>query len=434
MTQLESANCQLVDIRSCMCTNNTMQRNLAICVIGSCNTTEQALATTVAQDDICEGIPTPSRSGEIIQCMAIISAFTFPIIALRFLSRYLIAKRLCWDDWMIALCAILLVPMAVIPILNATRGFGKHFYNIPPQNIPSLRELYYISQIFYSIVHPTAKVSILLLYLRIFPHKTFQLITKLCIIFMTIQTLIFCFVVTFQCLPIRSIWDQTVKGSCLNLSKVLYAGSAVSIFEDLVVILLPIRELEKLSFTTKKKVALGFMFSLGSFACITSMIRLKYIVQFNSSIDLTWDDVDLTLWSIIEVFTAVICSCLISLRPLIIKYIPELFSTNNLFRTHTSDSPNSRSRSMSWWPRIAVQLPWDDYEGRERLGGWEVKPLPSLPIEVKRTTEMRVVSMNLKEDEMMRGGLAEPKRTWSIELGLGSPRIPTTPKSPAAWA
>lgn len=81
---------------------------------------------------------------------------------------------------------------------------------------------------------------------------------------MTIQTLIFCFVVTFQCLPIRSIWDQTVKGSCLNLSKVLYAGSAVSIFEDLVVILLPIRELEKLSFTTKKKVALGFMFSLGS--------------------------------------------------------------------------------------------------------------------------------------------------------------------------
>lgn len=44
----------------------------------------------------------------------------------------------------------------------------------------------------------------------------------------------------------------------------VYAGSAISIFEDLVVILLPIMELGKLSFTRRKKVALGFMFSLGS--------------------------------------------------------------------------------------------------------------------------------------------------------------------------
>lgn len=82
---------------------------------------------------------------------------------------------------------------------------------------------------------------------------------------------------------------------------------------------------------------------------------------------------------------------------------------------------------------MTVQLPWDNYESRERLRGWEDKPLPSLPIKVRRTTDMHVVSMDLKGDEMMSGGLAEPKRTWSIELGLGSPRMPTTPKSPVVW-
>ncbi|CZR50131.1 uncharacterized protein PAC_00003 [Phialocephala subalpina] len=447
-----------------------MQRNLAICIMGGCNVTEQALATTVAQDDICEGIPTPSRSWEIIQCVAVISAITFPIIALRFLSRYLISKRLWWDDWMIVLCAVgtssreknaqsdfvpqvLLVPMAVIPILNATRGFGKHFYNIPPQNITSLRELYYVSQIFYTLVHPIAKVSILLLYLRIFPNKTFQLITRFCIGFMAIHILVFFFVVVFQCVPVKSIWDTSIKGKCLNLNVVIYTGSAVSIVEDVVIILLPIPQLMALNFTGRKKWALGFMFSLGSFACITSMVRLKYIVEFNRSIDLTWDDVDLTLWSIIEVYVAVICSCLISLRPLIMKYIPELLSTTNLFRTPTlTSTPPSTRRRMSWWPRMTVQLPWDNGAvfGGESLRGWEDnldKPLPRLPMvgPIRKTTEMHVVSMRVEEIEgdEMKGGemigaskVTEPERTWSIELGLGSPRPSKTsmsPKSPIPW-
>ncbi|KUJ18509.1 uncharacterized protein LY89DRAFT_498174 [Mollisia scopiformis] len=381
-----------------MCANNTMQADLAICVQSNCNATEQILAATVAQDDICEGIPTPSRSRAIIQCVIVISAITFPIIALRCLSRYLISRHLWWDDWMILLCAVLLVPMAVIPILNANRGFGKHFYNIPPQNIPSLRELYYISQIFYAIVHPAAKISILLLYLRIFPDKTFQLITKIAIGIMVVHILAFVFVVIFQCVPIKSIWDTSIQGRCLNLNLIAYSGGIVSIVEDLIVILLPIRQLTELSFTTKKKIALAFMLSLGSFACITSMVRLKYIVQFNTSIDQTWDDVDSTIWSIIEVYTAVICSCLISLRPLIVKYIPELFSTSQRWKSNISN----RVRS-SWFGELA----WRDRQRGERRLWYEDKPLPNLPI--TKTTELVVVWM--RESQI---GLVAPQRTKTM--------------------
>lgn len=126
------------------------------------------------------------------------------------------------------------------------------------------QQLYYVSTIFYSIVHPAAKISILLLYLRIFPNKKFQLFTKGFIVFMAIHTLLFFFVTTFQCLPVQSIWDVSIKGNCLNLNDIIYAGGALSIFEDLVVILLPIKQLMALSFSTKKRCALAFMFSLGS--------------------------------------------------------------------------------------------------------------------------------------------------------------------------
>ncbi|KFY89107.1 hypothetical protein V498_06524, partial [Pseudogymnoascus sp. VKM F-4517 (FW-2822)] len=40
----------------------------------------------------------------------------------------------------IALAALLMIPMTIIPIFNATRGFRKHFWDVPPQNLVLLRK------------------------------------------------------------------------------------------------------------------------------------------------------------------------------------------------------------------------------------------------------------------------------------------------------
>jgi hypothetical protein len=111
-----------------------------------------------------------------------------------------------------------------------------------------------------------------------------------------------------------------------------------------------------------------FLFS----ACITSMIRLRYIFETESSVDLTcksfmfpgslsplclrsdsiWtgDYVDLTIWSIIEVFSAVICSCLISLRPLLVRYFPKLLPvTQHSANFNSAQNPN-------WNPRLSSKL------------------------------------------------------------------------------
>lgn len=74
----------------------------------------------------------------------------------------------------------------------------------------------------------------------------------------------FFFAVTFQCVPVRKIWDQTIPGKCVDLVSIIYSGAVFSIFEDLVLILLPIPQLKILNMTVRKKIALAFMFSLGS--------------------------------------------------------------------------------------------------------------------------------------------------------------------------
>lgn len=50
------------------------------------------------------------------------------------------------------------------------------------------------------------------------------------------------------------------------------------------------------------------------------------MLQFASTYDSTWDNVDILKWSVIEVFLACICGNLMALRPLVDKAIPTIRS------------------------------------------------------------------------------------------------------------
>ena len=57
---------------------------------------------------------------------------------------------------------------------------------------------------------------------------------------------------------------MAVTGKCINLTAIVYSGAAFSIVEDLVIMLLPISELKGLNLDLRKRIALVFMFALGS--------------------------------------------------------------------------------------------------------------------------------------------------------------------------
>lgn len=70
--------------------------------------------------------------------------------------------------------------------------------------------------------------------------------------------------VVLQCVPINSIWDLTVDGKCTNYHVFVCAAAGFSIFEDFVIMLIPVWELKGLNLNFKKKIALMFLFALGS--------------------------------------------------------------------------------------------------------------------------------------------------------------------------
>jgi len=105
--------------------------------------------------------------------------------------------------------------------------------------------------------------------------------------------------------------------------------------EDFFILVLPIIEIKNLQLGKGKKYNLFLMFSIGSLyviplvtvaslanqehsACVTSIVRLKFLSDFANSFDATWDQTDVVKWSLIEELVAVLCAWIPSLRAFII--------------------------------------------------------------------------------------------------------------------
>lgn len=112
------------------------------------------------------------------------------------------------------------------------------------------------------------KISLLLMYMRIFPTKGFTLGAYI-LGFMTIGWVIAINCVSiFQCDPIKKAWFPLIAGKCINL-KASFVGNAVpNILTDVAILCMPIGQVWKLQVTPTQRASLCFMFLLGSLSVV----------------------------------------------------------------------------------------------------------------------------------------------------------------------
>ncbi|RSL97645.1 hypothetical protein CDV31_012923 [Fusarium ambrosium] len=388
---LENGNCTLTAISECMCTNITIQAELSECVQLSCSFKDQAVASTLS-NQLCVGYPIESRAQQVKAAAIACAAVAFPIVILRCVARLMVTKRLWWDDWTALVATVFLIALLVLQTQSAELGFGLHFWNVDVANAKPIFQIFYVTQILYILIQVSAKASLLAFYSRVFTSRGFRIAVWSAAAFLVGHGIIFLGLVIFQCTPISSIWNRNLENKCLNLTAIGYAGGVFSIVEDIVIFIMPIPELWKLQLGGRKKAALLFMFSIGSFACVTSMVRLKYLVSFASTLDATWDNVYVVIWSMIELSCALICASLPALRPLI-QMLPGVLSTargssvkhttdtsRHHVNTHPSvavrsDHPRNMKREMSNHGKMGDA--YLDIEPSSRGGSYELQTVAS---------------------------------------------------------
>jgi hypothetical protein len=134
------------------------------------------------------------------------------------------------------------------------------------------------------------KISILFFYLKVFPGKGFRYCVYVFIAANIIYGVVFVFMLIFQCNPIPGAWlawDGEYPSKCISINLLGWTAAAINIVLDLAVIILPLPELFRLSMSLRKKVQIIMMFAVGFFVTFVSIIRLRSLVEFGNTQNVT---------------------------------------------------------------------------------------------------------------------------------------------------
>lgn len=110
-------------------------------------------------------------------------------------------------------------------------------------------------------------MSLLLFYLRIFPSQTMRCLLVGTIVFDVVFGVSFVIASVVQCIPLDyfwNMWDGEHQGHCININALGWANAIISIVLDFWMLALPLSQLRLLRLHWKKKVAVAFMFMVGT--------------------------------------------------------------------------------------------------------------------------------------------------------------------------
>ncbi|OBT93162.1 hypothetical protein VE01_09232 [Pseudogymnoascus verrucosus] len=276
----------------------------------------------------------PDRRGP---ALLIVNCFLLPlamvVVGMRLYTRLIIVHSAGLDDvFILTPFLIAAVGLTIAVCLAASQyGWDLHIWDVPEADIIPGRIVTWVAQLIFVAATNFTKLSILLFYTRL---STVGIRTPFDYAVWGTIVFVILYIISF------SISVITACKRCTNSQAFVYAAAGFSIFEDFIIMMLPVWELKDLNLNLRKKIALIFLFALRSFACITSMIRLKYIIAYGTSVDVTYRNVDIVLWSVLEDYVAIICAGLMCFRPLVIRFLPSMLPTTSL-----SESKNPGSQA-----------------------------------------------------------------------------------------
>ncbi|KAK1979673.1 hypothetical protein LZ30DRAFT_725587 [Colletotrichum cereale] len=331
---------------TCVCTDEELQAQIAGCVAKQCTKLE-ALAAKNASATMCHE---PVRDKRLDQ--ALVSIIGCSVTLIIFFTRICFIlfskdRRMAWDDYAIVVAmAATFVVSSISPIADY-HGVGKDIWTLTKHDLEMALFYYYIAEIVYFVAQGFAKVALCLFMLRIFPKKNMRVRIYLVCGLVMAYMVAFIIATLLQCQPLSYFWkqlDDKEEGKCNNTHLQAWISASINIGLDIIIIALPIKSLWAMQASLAKKVTAICMFSLGALVTITSIIRLQSLISFSKSINFTWDGRKAGSWSLAELYIAIICTCLPTIRIMVMKLGTKHFGWTNA----SSNGPSHGSTKASY--------------------------------------------------------------------------------------
>ncbi|ODH14526.1 hypothetical protein ACO22_06567 [Paracoccidioides brasiliensis] len=270
--------------------------------------------------------PFPIVTADQKAVLGVAIAFSItPVLAvsLRLLARRIAHRVLDASDYcIIAACifSVTLESVSITGVIQCGIGYGhttKVLMEYGMEPITKLLKLLIPLQFLWALSLSFCKVSILLLYARVFAVPIVIWVGRGAMVFIISWAIATIVAGCLICRPFAFNWDQTIPGGKCSDQVLSFTITGVfNLVTDVLVLLLPLPYLFKLQMQLYKKLVLMGVFSIGLLTCVVSAIRIHTLSSMDFK-DITYSLPSANIFSGLEPSVAITLSCIPLLRPLL---------------------------------------------------------------------------------------------------------------------
>ncbi|KAJ4011594.1 hypothetical protein NW752_008600 [Fusarium irregulare] len=250
---------------------------------------------------------------EVVVSMTVLALLS---CVLRLYSRHLKAQKLWWDDYVILFSMVW--NLAVVGFIFAmhANGMGLHADKVPMSQIVMMAKWLVVAEVLYAWNLGWTKLSLLLMYYRIFRVPYFKKMAWIVgsFVFAWVITITFLFI--FICVPVAKLWYPDLPGHCINQVGTWIANAASTIFTDIVILCLPIPPIWKLQLGKSEKLGLTAAFAIGSFVVFASAYRTSVLFTYSDK-DPSYTLAPTVGWTEIEMSAGIVSANLPTMLPVL---------------------------------------------------------------------------------------------------------------------
>ncbi|RHZ49386.1 uncharacterized protein CDV56_103538 [Aspergillus thermomutatus] len=279
-------------------------------------------------------------------------AFTLSTVAvgLRLWVRGITKTKFFLDDYLILGALFFLYGISIAGIVLLYNGLGTHIIDVPPENLvvylkygrpchPAPSSIPYAS--------PASSFPCSLYTNAIFSCGPMVLASNIVACVVVLWCFGVCLIGAVICIPFWKLWEPMTPGGCIDLAKFYYGLLIPNIVTDAVIIIMPMKAVADLHISKTQKILLSGIFALGFLTLVFDIVRLITLIELSKAgDDITYNQVQSSVWTCIEPAVGIVAACLINMRPIFTQYMVK-FNWWTRWRSSKGSSKDALNKSNS---------------------------------------------------------------------------------------
>ena len=199
-----------------------------------------------------------------IICQTICLTVATSLLCIRLYTKWRVLHSLGRDDWTSIVAYLGLITYGALFFATDHHGDGRHLWNVTVRDFIGYAFWINASTAVYPVTILFAKLSILLLYLRVFSPARRVRFAILAVMLANVTFYVMAtFIEIFQCKPRKKIWLPWIEGKCINQVAAQITAAVWNTVSDFVILVLPINTVRALNIKKAAKFGTIAIFATG---------------------------------------------------------------------------------------------------------------------------------------------------------------------------